>query len=387
MIAVVVALAGALVVLYVLFGYPLVLAALAGCFPRPIRRGPYVPGISVILAVHNGEQYLTAKLDSLLQAAYPPEKLEILVISDGSTDATESIAASYQGRGVALLRVPRGGKAAALNAGIARATGEVLVFTDVRQAIRPGSLGYLAECLADPDVGVVSGELVLGSSDHEGKTNVSLYWRYELWVRKQLSRLGSMEGATGALYAMRRELAVPLPPGTLLDDVYLPLAALFKGYRIVLEDRALAYDAPDALHTEFYRKVRTLAGNYQILGSYPQLLWPGNPIWIHFISHKFGRLMLPLALLAIACASPWLPAPWSVILLSGQGLRSCAPRSAVALRLTCQAHYFPVPDILRAYAGRPVRTFVFLCSAREAVARQRAGRKSKPAREGSWSTH
>ncbi len=185
-------------------------------------------------AVHNGEQFLAAKLGSLLQAGYPWEKLEVVVISDGSTDATESIAESYQDRGVTLLRVPRGGKAAALNAGIARATGEVLVFTDVRQPIRPGSLGYLAECLADPEVGVVSGELVLGSSDHEGKTNVSLYWRLRaLWVRKQLSkRLGTMEGATrrvvrAACGANWRCRFRPGPCWTIL--MYLPPGRIVSG--------------------------------------------------------------------------------------------------------------------------------------------------------------
>ena len=313
------ALAGALLVCYVLLGYPLLLAVLARLFPQPVRRSPYTPPVSVILAVHNGEAFLRAKLDSLLTAGYPDDKLSVLVVSDGSTDATDRIAASYAARGVTLIRVPRGGKAAAINAGVARATGEVLVFTDVRQPIRPGSLGYLTECLADPRVGVVSGELVLGSSEHEGRTNVGLYWRYELWIRKQLSKLGSMESATGALYAMRRSLAVALPPGTLLDDMYLPLAAVFRGYHIVLEERALAYDAPAALDAEFYRKVRTLAGNYQILVAFPQLLWPGNRLWIHFLSHKMGRLILPFALLAIACASPWLPAPWRGILLAGQG--------------------------------------------------------------------
>ncbi len=319
MTAVITAIAGALVMLYVLLGYPLLLAVVARLFPRPIRRGPYTPSVSVILAVHNGEAFLRAKLDSLLAAGYPSDKLAVLVISDGSTDATDSIAESYASRGVTLIRVPRGGKAAAINAGIAQAAGDVLVFTDVRQPIRPGSLGYLTECLADPAVGVVSGELAMGSGEQEGKTNVGLYWRYELWIRKQLSKLGSMESATGALYAMRRDLAVPLPPETLLDDMYLPLAAVFRGYHIVLEERALAYDSPAALDAEFYRKVRTLAGNYQILAAFPKLLWPGNPLWIHFLSHKMGRLMLPFALLAIACASPWMPPPWAGILLAGQG--------------------------------------------------------------------
>lgn len=320
MTAEVIAGAGAVVLLYVLLGYPLLLGAWARWFPRPVRRGAYTPRLSAILAVHNGAPFLAAKLDSLLQCNYPREKVQILVISDGSTDATERVAESYQDRGVTLVRIPRGGKAAALNAGMARATGDVLLFTDVRQRIHPDSLAVLSECLADPEVGVVSGELVLESSAQEGKKNVGLYWRYELWIRKQLSLAGSMEGATGALYAMRRELAVPLPPGTLLDDMYLPLAAVLRGYRVVLEERALAYDSPAALHTEFFRKVRTLAGNYQILAAFPQLLWPGNPIWIHFLSHKLGRLALPFALLAVAGASPWLPAPWAAILLAAQGL-------------------------------------------------------------------
>ena len=320
MTAVVIVVTGIAVVFYVLLGYPLLLAVLARSFPKPVRRGPYRPRLSVILAVHNGAPFLAAKLDSLLQTDYPPEKLEILVLSDGSTDATERIAESYRDRGVTLLRMPRGGKAAALNAGVARATGEVLVFTDVRQKVNSASLSSLTECLADPDVGVVSGELVMNSSGPEGKKDVGLYWRYELWIRKQLSRTGSMEGATGALYAMRRELAVPLPPGTLLDDMYLPLAALFRGYRIVLEERALAYDSSAELQAEFFRKVRTLAGNYQVLGAFPALLWPGNPIWIHFLSHKLGRLALPFALLAVAGASPFLPFPWAPILLGAQGL-------------------------------------------------------------------
>src|SRR5205085_2641067 len=123
------------------------------------------------------------------------------------------------------------------------------------------------------------------------------------WFRKALSRNGSVMGATGAIYAMRRELAVPLPADTLCDDMYLPLAAFVRGYRVVFDESAKAFDYPTALQTEFRRKVRTLAGVFQIVGAFPWLLSPANPMWIHFVSHKLGRLLLPWALLLLFMSS------------------------------------------------------------------------------------
>ena len=257
------------------------------------------------MAVHNGARYLAAKFDSLLALQYPPELLDFVIVSDGSTDATDALVERYAAPDprIQLLRVARGGKCAAINAAVARATGELLFFTDVRQALDPACLHHLVACFHDPRVGVASGGLRIRSSAAEGEQAVGLYWRFEIWIRDRLSDIDSIFGATGAIYAIRRELAVPLPPEILLDDMFLPLAAFFKGYRLVVERQAIAWDVPTNLDEEFVRKVRTLGGNYQLLSYYPQLLGPRNRMWLHYVSYKFGRLVLPyfLIVFVIAC--------------------------------------------------------------------------------------
>lgn len=317
MIATIVFLLAAAFVAYVLVGYPMLLALLTRLGEHPLRRGTAKPIVSVLVAVRNGERYLRAKIESLLALRYPPERLEIIIVSDGSEDSTDAIAREYAARGVILIRVPHGGKAAALNAGMARAQGEILFFTDVRQRMDRDSLANLVSCFEDPTVGVVSGELMIVQGESMEEAHVGLYWEYEKWIRKRQSRLGSMLGATGAIYAMRRSLAIPLPPGTLLDDVYLPLAAFLRGYRIVLDDSARAYDMPASLETEFRRKVRTLAGVYQVTMALPQILIPGKK-WLHFVSHKLARLMLPFALIVLLVTGALLPWPWNIAVTIAQ---------------------------------------------------------------------
>jgi len=299
--------AASCVLIYVLFGYPLLLAWISKRFARPIRYGPMEPAISVIIAAYNGELFLERKLISVLALEYPREKMEILVASDGSTDRTDQIAESFADQGVQLLRLPRGGKPAALNAAIPKAHGEILVLTDVRQELGADSVKRLMECFADPQVGVVSGELLIRSGSSQGEASIGLYWRFETWMRDRLSAVDSMFGATGPFYAIRRSLACHIPPDILLDDMYLPLAAFFAGYRLVMEPRAKAFDYPTSVQTEFRRKVRTLAGNYQLLRFYPQLLGPSNRMWGHFLSYKIGRLLLPWVLLTILATSFFLP--------------------------------------------------------------------------------
>jgi cellulose synthase/poly-beta-1,6-N-acetylglucosamine synthase-like glycosyltransferase len=304
------AITACVLMIYVLAGYPLLLRWLARRHPRPVQRRPIQPAVTLIVVVYNGERFLEAKLQSLLALEYPPDKLEIIVASDGSTDGTEEIAGRFADRGVSLLRLPRGGKPAALNAAISKARSEILILTDVRQPLEPQSVARLVENFADPAVGVVSGELVIHTGASQQEADIGLYWRFETWMRESLSSVDSMFGATGPFYAIRRSLAVPIPADALLDDVYLPLAAYFKGYRLVMDSRARAYDIPTSLDTEFRRKIRTLAGNYQILRAYPALLGPGNRMWLHFMSYKFGRLLLPWLLLIFAAASFGLPPPW-----------------------------------------------------------------------------
>jgi cellulose synthase/poly-beta-1,6-N-acetylglucosamine synthase-like glycosyltransferase len=346
--------AAALFLVYTLFLYPLLLHAIAKRRERPVRRAPITPSVSVLLAARNGGPWLAAKLDSLLALDYPPEQIrEILLVSDGSGDDTAAIAARYAARGVRLCEVPEGGKARAINAGLPLLTGELILFTDVRQELEPSCLRRLAACMADPEVGAVSGELVLLQGDSREKASVGAYWKYEFWIRSNLSRLDSIFGATGAIYLMRRTLTAPLPPDALLDDMHQPLGAFFQGYRLVVEPGAIAYDYPVTLDNEFRRKVRTLAGNFQILWAYPALLGPGNRMWLHFVSTKFARLLLPYSLLAIAIATPWLPAPWVWLLAAGQvafyGLAGLDPRLANGAALK--------------RVTSPIRTFTVLMAA------------------------
>lgn len=305
---------------WVLVGYPLWLLARVRRGGRPVRKGPVTATVSVILPVRNGGSFLAAKLDSILAQDYPRERVkEILVLSDGSTDQTDAVAAQYSGQGVRLLRLPSGGKCAALTRAFAEVSGELLLLTDVRQQLERDCLSKLAACFADPEVGAASGELRIRKGETAEEARIGLYWRFESWIRSSLSQLDSMLGATGPIYVLRRELAVPVPSECLLDDMYLPLAAFRRGYRLVQEPAAIAWDYPTALDGEFRRKVRTLAGNYQLWRYHRWLLGPGNRMWLDYLSIKVGRLLLPFLLLALLGSSAWLPGPWNGLALGAQG--------------------------------------------------------------------
>jgi cellulose synthase/poly-beta-1,6-N-acetylglucosamine synthase-like glycosyltransferase len=305
---------------YIVIGYPLLLGAFARLRPKPVIKSRQRKTVSVVIAAHDGERFIAAKLDSVLALDYPRELMEILVISDGSTDRTESIVENYAPQGVRLLRMPRGGKCAALNTAIPQARNEILLLTDIRQTLAPESLQALIDCFADPSVGAVSGELLIRKGDTHDQADIGLYWRYESWIRNCLSSIDSIFGATGPFYALRRELAVPIPPDVLLDDMYLPLASFFRGYRLIVEPRARAFDYPTTRAMEFKRKVRTLAGGYQILKFYPALLGPGNRMWFHYVSYKLARLALPWVFVALFVSSCFLPLPWRWFILGGQAL-------------------------------------------------------------------
>jgi poly-beta-1,6-N-acetyl-D-glucosamine synthase len=297
--------------LYIVVVYPAALALGRNRRAPPVRKDlGFRPTVSVLLAVHNGDQFLDAKLQTLLGLDYDAGKLQIIVISDGSTDGTELVAGRFAPRGVQLIRVPRGGKAAALNAGLDQATGEILFFTDVRQKLDSRALAHLAANFADPTVGAVTGELRYVESENLGEqADFSLYWRYEIWARRLHSAIDSIFAATGCLYAARRSLVDPIPPDTLADDAVIPLRAFLRGYRVVMDPEALAFDYPTAPGGEFRRRLRTLAGMWQVFARMPELFSSRNRMRLDFLSHKFSRLALPWALLLAAAASPLTPYP------------------------------------------------------------------------------
>jgi poly-beta-1,6-N-acetyl-D-glucosamine synthase len=334
----------ALLIAYVYVGYPAVLALwarLVGRRPAAVRARqpePILPGVSIVLAARNEAARLPARLDNLLSLDYPPDRRQIIVVSDGSTDGTSAVLAAFGDR-IEVIALPPGGKAAALNAGVAHARHDVLIFADARQTFAPDALRALVAPLTDPRIGGVTGELVLGCESTGGRrkgtdrrcTNASdwrgadrrglverrehlasataegvgLYWRYEKTLRRLESAVGSTLGATGAIYALRRSLWRPLPEDTLLDDVLAPMRAVLAGQRIVFDDRAMAFDhTPGDSSAESRRKIRTLAGNVQILWLEPRLLLPVvNPVWIQYVSHKVGRLLVPYALITLLAAS------------------------------------------------------------------------------------
>jgi cellulose synthase/poly-beta-1,6-N-acetylglucosamine synthase-like glycosyltransferase len=302
----------AALVLYVYAGYPCLVAVWARLVDRPPRRAPFEsgrwPSLSIVIAARNEAHRLPARIANLLAQDYPGER-ELIVVSDGSTDAPASALAPF-GPAVRLIERPSGGKPAALNAGVAAARGDVLVFVDARQRFAPGTLRALVENFSDPAVGGATGELILDCEDRPAPDSnvgegIGLYWRYEKSIRRNESRVWSTLGATGAIYALRRSLWRPLPHSTLLDDVLAPMRAVLAGYRVVFDERARAFDrASSDAATETRRKKRTLAGNYQILAQEPRLLLPGvNPVWLQYLSHKVGRLIVPWALMVLLLSS------------------------------------------------------------------------------------
>ena len=305
-------------IVYVIAGYPLLLRWSAARNAIPVAKQPQLKTISILIAVHNGDKFLGDKLDSVVNVDYPRELMETYVLSDGSTDRTAEIARSYADRGIQLLELPKGGKPAALNVGIARAKGEILILTDVRQVLERDSLREIVANFADPTIGVVSGDLPMREGIDAEESNTSLYWRYERAIRKDLGKLGSTFGATGPFYAMRRGLAPAMPPDTLLDDMYLPLAAYFRGYRVIVDEDARAIEYPFSVQGEFRRKLRTLAGNYQIMVKYPALVTWKNRMLFHFVSYKIGRLALPWLFVGLFISSFGLPHPWAAILVTLQ---------------------------------------------------------------------
>ncbi len=293
------------VVAYAYFGYAVVLALQVRGRRRPFRREAIFPKVSIVIAARNEEANLIAKLANLELQDYPADLLQIVIASDGSTDGTEAVLRRNADRVVPVILETSGGKASALNAAVRQATGDLLVFLDARQTIEPNAIRELTSCFADPEVGAVSGELLLESTPGvQSHSALGIYWKIEKTVRKLEAASGSVVGVTGAIYAMRRELFTEIPHAMILDDVFVPMQVVRQGKRVVFEPNAIARDRLFIQKgKEFSRKVRTMTGNYQLLRMAPWLLSFRNPILFRFISHKLLRLLVPFLLVVMLLAS------------------------------------------------------------------------------------
>jgi len=295
--------------LYTYVGYPLMLALLTRLSKRHARTDPaageQVPMVSVLLSVHNGAAFLPSKLDSLLNQDYPCERMEILIYCDGSTDNTDAVARALAAEPSAGGRIrivcadERRGKPTGLNVLCTLARGDLLLLNDVRQPFAPNAVRALAEAMADPRVGCATGNLVVA-----GEAGSGLYWRYENWIRQQESGFRGLVGMTGPIAMVRRADLARIPDDVILDDVWIPMRLTLEGKRVTFVAAAKAYDTAFDDEREFRRKVRTLAGNYQLFARMPGLMVPFiNPIWFETVSHKLLRLAAPWLLLGLACAS------------------------------------------------------------------------------------
>jgi len=288
--------------------YPLLVLLLARWFGRAPRAAPCTPSLTVIIAAYNESARIGTRVRDVLAQDYPHEKLQVIVVDDGSSDATWKAAEVGDPR-VRVIRLAYNiGKAAALAIAIDASDAEIIAFADARQRFAPDALRKLMEPFADPHVGAVSGELVIESAPGTA-ADIGLYWRMEKVLRDNEARLGWVHGVSGAIHAVRREWVQAPPPGTILDDMYLPLSVVFAGARVAMAREAVALDYASAeTWEEFRRKLRTLAGNWQLIARMPRLANPfANPVFFAWFSHKFLRLIVPWALLAmlIACALAW----------------------------------------------------------------------------------
>jgi cellulose synthase/poly-beta-1,6-N-acetylglucosamine synthase-like glycosyltransferase len=296
----------ACVQLYAFMGYPLVLLTLRLALHLEVRKAPIYPYVSLLIPAFNEARVIARKIENSLALEYPAGRIEIVIVSDGSSDRTVNIARQF--RGVRVLALPENrGKMAALNAALPELAGDIVVFSDASAMLAPDSVSVLVENFADPSVGAVCGcYKVVKPNDVNIGASEDIYWKYEAFLKTQESRLGSTLGAHGHLHGIRKAL-YPFPPAeTINDDYVIPLSVLRRGFRAVYEPSAVVFEEAREM-TGFGRRIRIVAGNLQQLRHLGQFLAPCQPLnLLFFLSHKVVRLVVPFAMLTALAANAFL---------------------------------------------------------------------------------
>jgi len=258
-----------------------------------------LPGVTFVIAAYNEEQNLRQKIANLGEVDYPTGKLQIVIVSDGSTDATNQILATITDPQFEIVELPqRGGKASGLNVAASLARHDLLVFSDASTLFAPDAVRKLVRHFVESSVGAVCGALRF-QANAESQQTEGVYWKYESMIRLMEGRLGATLTASGAIYALRREAWLPLAPGTVLDDFVVPVNARRQGYRVLYDPEALALDfAPSSIKGEFARRVRLAVGSFRSLGEFLRAPLPGFTRFA-FFSHKLMRWIVPQLLLAM----------------------------------------------------------------------------------------
>jgi len=368
-----------LLLAYTYVGYPLLIWLRARRPSRAVVRAAITPRVSIVVVARDETARIDGRIENLFGLDYFWEVVEILLASDGSADGTAERAQRHATGGLRVFAFgTRRGKPAVLNELVAQARGEIVVLADARQRFEEGALRALVAPFADPSVGAVSGELILGAN--AGRTSVGegvgFYWRYEKSIRRSESAVDSTVGATGAIYAIRRDLFEPIPADTVLDDVLIPLRIARRGYRTLFEPSARAYDrAAATADEEFTRKVRTIAGNFQLFGRNPWLLDPRrNRLWLQTVSHKGLRLLTPILLATAAAANLDLASSTFYLgALAAQAAFYAAAVSGFALRnVRHRVPLLTVPYVICLLSWATVVAFLRFVNGRQSVVWERA---------------
>jgi cellulose synthase/poly-beta-1,6-N-acetylglucosamine synthase-like glycosyltransferase len=300
--------ASAAIVGYTYVGFPLVVLVRGRLRPTPYRAADITPTVSLLVAAHNEARGIARKLENALALDYPADRLDIVVASDGSNDDTEAIVATFVGRGIRLLQLPRQGKALALNAAVAASTGEILVFSDANSLYAADAVRRLVRPFADPSVGGVAGNQRYrpGSASDATTAGEQVYWDFDRLLKEAESRAGSTISATGAIYAIRRTLFRGVPVGV-TDDFAVSTSVIEQGYRLVFAPDALAWEpVASSGSMEWDRKVRIMTRGLRGVFERRALLNPTRYGFysVQLVSHKVLRRMAGIPLIVLALLSP-----------------------------------------------------------------------------------
>jgi cellulose synthase/poly-beta-1,6-N-acetylglucosamine synthase-like glycosyltransferase len=285
--------AGAIAYVYLI--YPGLLALIRPLVVKPVMKTSIEPTVCLFIPAHNEASVIQAKLRNAIAIDYPFERLDIVVASDGSVDATNDIVRQFAPRVRLLSFSPRRGKIAAINEGMRSVQSDIVVFSDANTFLETAAIRALVRNFADPAIGAVSGDVALVGERADLGRSEDLYYVYERWLQQAESDIGSMIGADGALYAIRRELFVPAADDTILDDMVIPMAVIRAGRRVVFETGARAYEQGSQTATEeFSRKVRVVAGAMQFMSRRESWVPLRSPqAMLSLMSHKGLRWLSP----------------------------------------------------------------------------------------------
>jgi cellulose synthase/poly-beta-1,6-N-acetylglucosamine synthase-like glycosyltransferase len=335
---------------WIYFGYPILLAVLARFRPHPSEKSAIRPTLTFVIPAFNEERTIGSKIDNTLSLDYPNDRLEVLVVSNGSTDGTAGIVRSYSDPRVRLIDLAAPGKIEALNEGARQATGEILVFGDSDFLLDDHSLVALAEHFADPSVGGVCGARKRGVQREGDATGEGegLYARWDRWQKIQESRIGSVFAADGLLYAIRKSLYVPITNTTQADDIAISVQVPLQGYRLLFDENASAWEnATIEAGSEFRRKVRVTGHSVSALLQLRSRLFTSGFYSVELLSHKLVRHLIPFFLISLFVSNLRLVrrAPFYLLAMSGQlGLYLLALiGAALRERLIGKAKIFYIP--------------------------------------------